>query len=105
MIAFFNLPCESMAKTPAERVKTLLARLDSVRSSQERGSEVSTQLKALFHKFVEQAEQIFKNLPKPLEWRSLRFNLASVLSKSHKVMVQNDILHNYHIHFAPFIYS
>ena len=60
----------SMGETPAERVKTLLARLDSVRSSQERGSEVSTQPKALFHKFVEQAEQIFKNLPKPLEWRS-----------------------------------
>jgi len=38
----------SMGKNPADRVKTLLARLDSVRSSQERAYEVSTQPKALF---------------------------------------------------------
>ena len=59
-----------MAKTSVDRVKTLLAGLDSVRSSQERGSKVSTQPKALFHKFVEQVRQIFRNLPNPLEWRS-----------------------------------
>ena len=59
-----------MAKTPVDRVKTLLAGLDSVRSNQERGSKVSTQPKALFHKFVEQVRQIFRNLPNPLEWRS-----------------------------------
>ena len=64
----------AMGKTPADRVKTLLGSLDSVRSSQERGSEVSTQSKALFHKFMEQVEQIFKNLPKPLEWRSFYNN-------------------------------
>ena len=56
-----------MGERPAERVKALLGSLDSIRSSQERGSEVSTQSKALFHKFMEQVEQIFKNLPKPLE--------------------------------------
>jgi len=64
----------AMGKTPADRVKTLLGSLDSVRSSQERGSEVSTQSKALFHKFMEQVEQIFKNFPKPLEWRSFYNN-------------------------------
>jgi len=64
----------SIGKMPADRLKTLSARLDSVRSSQERGYEVSTQPKALFHKFVEQAEQIFKNLPKPVEWRSFYNN-------------------------------
>jgi hypothetical protein len=63
-----------MAKTPVDRVKTLLAGLDSVRSSQERGSKVSTQPKALFHKFVEQVRQIFRNLPKPLEWRSFYYH-------------------------------
>jgi len=60
----------SMGKNPADRVKTLLAKLDSVRSSQERGSEVSSPSKAQFHKFVEQVDKIFKNLPKSLEWRS-----------------------------------
>jgi ParB-like chromosome segregation protein Spo0J len=64
----------TMGKTPGDRVKTLLGKLDSVRSSQERGSEVSTQFKALFHKFMEQVEHIFKNLPKPLEWRSFYNN-------------------------------
>ena len=64
----------AMGKTPADRVKALLGSLDSVRSSQERGSEVSTQSKALFHKFMEQVEHIFKNLPKPLEWRSFYNN-------------------------------
>jgi len=49
-----------MAKTPRDRVKTLLARLDSMRSSQERGSEVSTKPKALFHKFVEQVNKSSK---------------------------------------------
>ena len=63
-----------MGKLSMDRVKTLLGKLDSVRSSQERGSEVSTQSKALFHKFMEQVEQIFKKLPKPLEWRSFYNN-------------------------------
>jgi hypothetical protein len=63
-----------LGKTPADRVKTLLGKLDSVRGSQERGSKVSTQSKALFHKFMEQVEHIFKNLPKPLEWRSFYNN-------------------------------
>ena len=35
---------------------------------------MSTQSKALFHKFMEQVEHIFKNLPKPLEWRSFYNN-------------------------------
>ena len=64
----------SMGKKPADRVKTLLAKLDSVRSSQERGSEVPSPSKAMFHKFVEQVDQIFQNLPKdnPLEHDSYR---------------------------------
>ncbi len=65
-----DIEYSSMGRKPADWVKTLLARLDSVRSSQERGYEVSTQPKALFRKFVEHVEQIFNNLPKSLEWRS-----------------------------------
>jgi len=60
----------SMGKNPVDRVKTLLGKLDSVRSSRERGSEVSNLSKALLRKFAQQVEKIFKNLPKPLEWRS-----------------------------------
>ncbi len=60
----------SIGKTPADRIKTLLGKLDSVRGSRDRGSKVSSQSKKLFHKFVEQVEKIFNNLPKPLEWRS-----------------------------------
>ena len=60
----------SMGKNPADRVKALLGQLDSVRRSQVRGSEVSGHSKGLSRKFAGQVEKIFKNLPKPLEWRS-----------------------------------
>ena len=40
----------AIGKNPADRVKTLLGKLDSVRSSQERGSSVSSKSKVLFHK-------------------------------------------------------
>jgi ParB/RepB/Spo0J family partition protein len=53
----------SMGKNPACRVKTLMGKLDSVRASKDRGSTVSNHSKQLFHKFVEQLEKIFKNLP------------------------------------------
>ncbi len=51
----------SMGKNPADRVKTLLGKLDSVRASKERGSSVSRQSKSLSHKFMGQVEKIFKN--------------------------------------------
>jgi len=60
----------SMSNKPADRVKTLLGKLDAVRTSKARNSEISREAKLLFYKFVEQVEKIFKNLPKPLEWLS-----------------------------------
>ena len=84
----------AMGKTPADRVKTLLGSLDSVRSSQERGSEVSTQSKALFHKFMEQVGQIFKNLPKPLEWRSFYNNDLPLLMDFCEEVREVSILHH-----------
>ena len=60
----------SMGKKPADRVKSLLGKLDSVRRSQVRRSEVSGHLKALSRKFAGQVAKIFKKLPKSLEWRS-----------------------------------
>ena len=60
----------SMGKDPADRVKTLLGKIDSVRRSKGLGYEVGTQARLTSHKFVGSVEKIFKNLPKPLEWRS-----------------------------------
>ena len=59
-----------MGPDPAGRVRALLRKLDSVRTIRERGSKVSSPSESLFHKFVEQVDRIFKNLPKPLKWRS-----------------------------------
>ncbi|MBU0465574.1 MAG: hypothetical protein KKE12_18600 [Proteobacteria bacterium] len=48
----------------------MLSKLDSIGVSKDRGSLVSKAADDLFHKFMEQVELIFKNLPKPLKWRS-----------------------------------
>ena len=84
----------SMEKTPLDRIKTFLGQLDSVRSSQSRGSEVSNRSKALFHKFVEQVEGIFKNLPKPLEWRSFYIHDLPLLLSTCKEVRDTSIQHN-----------
>jgi len=63
-----------MGKSSADRVRTLLARLDSVRSSQERGSSVLRKSNSLSNKFIGQVERIFKNLPNPMEWLSFLNN-------------------------------
>ena len=76
----------TMGKTPADRVKTLIGQLDSVRRSQVRGSEVSGHSKALSRKFAGQVEKIFKNLPNPLEWRSFyRHDLPILMDISEEV--------------------
>ena len=54
-------------KTPLERVHKLLSKLDSIRVSKDRGSMVSKEADDLFHKFMEQVETIFKNIPNPLQ--------------------------------------
>ncbi|GAF99255.1 unnamed protein product, partial [marine sediment metagenome] len=84
----------SMGKNPADRVKTLLGKLDLVRRSQERGSSVSKQSKSLSHKFMGQLEKIFKNLPKPLEWRSFLNNDLPLLMDICKEVQDISIQHN-----------
>jgi len=64
----------TMGKTPAGRVKTLLDKLDSARRSKDRGYEISDQASMTSHKFMGRVEQMFRNLPKPLEWRSFYNN-------------------------------
>ena len=66
----------SLEKPPLERVTKLLSKLHSIRVSQNRGSRVLAESEALLHKFMQQVEQIFKNLPKPMEWRTFhRYDL------------------------------
>ncbi len=60
----------TVGKTTLERVNKLLSKLHSIRVSKDRGSHVSKEAEALLHKFVQQVESIFKNLPKTLKWWS-----------------------------------
>jgi len=64
----------SIGKNPAERVKTLLVKLDSGRRSKGRGSTFTDKTRRLSNKFIGQVEQIFTRLPKPLEWLSFLNN-------------------------------
>ena len=78
----------TVGKTPLERVHKLLSTLDSIRRSRERGSVVLETEKDLSNKFIGQVESIFKNLSKPLKWRSFLLNdlilLTDIPSKVQK---------------------
>jgi len=63
-----------LGANPADRVKTLLGKLDSMRRNKERGYNVSEEISHTSHKFMGRIEKIFKTLPKPLEWRSFYNN-------------------------------
>jgi len=53
---------------------TLLCKLDFVRRSKDRGYEISDQVTMTSHKFMGRVEQMFRNLPNPLEWRTFYNN-------------------------------
>lgn len=71
---------KKLGRGAVKRVTVLLKKLDSVRASQERGSEVKAKALTLFHKFMEQVESIFAALPRPKEWRSYYVNDLPLLS-------------------------
>ncbi len=81
-----------MGKKPADRVKTLLVKLDSVRHCKERGFNVSEEIKRTSHKFMGRVEKIFNNLPKSLEWRSFYNNdlpiLMDISKEVQKISIQ-----------------
>ncbi len=81
-----------MGEKLADRGKALLGQLDSVRRSQVRRSEVSGHSKALSRKFAGQVEKIFKNLPKPLEWRTFYRDdlpiLMDISKEDQKISIQ-----------------
>ena len=64
----------AMGEKPADRVRALLGKLDTVRRSRERGSDISGHSKTLSNRFIGQVEEIFQNLPKPIEWLSFLNN-------------------------------
>ena len=82
----------SMAKNPADRVKTLLGKLDSISISKKRGSKASKKADLLFNKFIKQVEKNFKNLPKHLEWLSFLNNdlplLVDICKEVQEVSIQ-----------------
>ncbi len=84
-----------MGNNPANRVKALLRKLDSVRGSKERGSKVSKPAIELFGKFAEQLKNIFKTLPKHLEWQTFyRHDLPLVIDfckEVQKASMQNGL--------------
>ena len=83
----------TVAKTPLKRVHKLLSDMDSARRSMVRGSSPGQAKKQLSHKFMGQLEFIFKNLPKPLEWRSFLNNDLSLLLDIHPRVQDTSIKH------------
>ena len=85
----------TVGKTPLEKANKLLSKLDSIRVSKDRGSLVSKEADDLFHKFMEQVESTFNNLPKPLKWRSFLNNdlvlLTDIPSKVQKASVKHKL--------------
>ncbi|MCD6266719.1 MAG: ParB/RepB/Spo0J family partition protein [Deltaproteobacteria bacterium] len=60
----------SMGEKPADRVKTLLGKLDSMRRSKDRGYDVSKEIRHTSNKFVGRVENIFANRNLSISWGS-----------------------------------
>ncbi|RLC29032.1 hypothetical protein DRH13_06300, partial [Candidatus Woesebacteria bacterium] len=84
----------SMGKKPADRVKALLGKLHSITNSKERGSKVSKNAELLLNKFIQQVAKIFKNLPKPLEWRSFYNNDLNLIVQTPQEVRDASIQHD-----------
>jgi len=85
----------AMDNTPEGRVKTLLGKLHSIAISKKRGSNVPKNGISLYNKFVKQVEEIFKKLPKPLEWISFYVNdlplITDICEEIRKISVENQL--------------
>ncbi len=69
----------SMGKNPANRVKNLLGRLDSMRRCKERGYMVKGKTRQTSNTYVGRVDKIFKTLPKPMEWLSFLHHSLPIL--------------------------
>jgi len=95
----FQLICgdevyDSMGESAMHRLKNLLSKLDSIRRSEDRGSSISEESSVLSHKFMGQVENIFKNLPKSLKWRSFYENDLQILMDTSDEVMTAAIDHN-----------
>jgi hypothetical protein len=68
-----------MGSNPANRVKALLEKLNSVMRIEERGYNPNKELKRTSNTYVRRVEKIFKNLIKPLEWLSFSHHDLPIL--------------------------
>jgi len=84
----------TVGKTPLQRVIKLLSKLHSIRVCKDKGSLVSKVADDLFHKFMEQVESIFKNLPKPLRMRSFLNNDLIFLTDIPSIVQQASVKHD-----------
>ena len=84
-----------MGRNPADRVKKLLGKLNSIIISKFRGSKVSKKAELLFNKFVKQVDKTFKNLPKSLEWLLFLNNdlplLVDICKEVHEISIQHPL--------------
>lgn len=83
-----------MGKDSVSRVAKLLGKLDSVRRSEERKSEVKKVAKDLSHKFMGQLESVFSTLPRPVEWRAFYNNDLPLVTKIDPTVRQWAIANN-----------
>jgi 16S rRNA G966 N2-methylase RsmD len=64
----------TLAKTPQNRVKSLLGRMHAVQVNIERGAEIRREAFDFVGKFTHKVEQVFYGLPRPVEWSSFYRN-------------------------------
>ncbi|MBF0453118.1 MAG: ParB/RepB/Spo0J family partition protein, partial [Candidatus Magnetomorum sp.] len=64
----------AMGNDPINRVNTLLGKLNSVVNNQNKNATISDHRMQQVHKFMNPVQQIFKNLPKRLEWKNFYIN-------------------------------
>jgi glycerol-3-phosphate cytidylyltransferase-like family protein len=83
-----------MGKNPADRVKTLLVKLDTIRRSKKRRSTFTNQTRRLSNKFIGQVEKVFTSIPKQLDWLSFFNNdlpiVVDITEEVREVSNQND---------------
>ena len=76
-------------------MKYLLGMLHSINASSNRGSKVANHKVLLFSKFAKQVEQIFRKLPKRLEWISFYTHdlplITELCEEIRKISIENQV--------------
>jgi len=86
---FKNIPVHKIDPSPFQKCKYFDA------DNLDRQSKVSEKSQLLLHKFVQQLEKIFKNLPKRLEWKSFYVNdfplVREICEDIRKISLENQL--------------